>query len=61
MPDVDSLTAEEQVKVFWLQQHLYEEGTEGVFFSDRMRVYLQTDGEDNIEDEMEKRLDGRSF
>lgn len=61
MPDIDSLPAEEQVKVFWLQQHLYEEGLDGIFFSEKIRAHLHTKGENDIEDEMERRLSGRQF
>lgn len=61
MPDVDSLTAEEQVKVFWLQQHLFEEGLDGIFFSERIKTYLHTEGKGDIEDDMEKLLSGRQF
>jgi len=61
MVDVDSLSAEEQVKVFWLQQHLYEEGLDGIFFSQKIESFLHTEGEQNIEDDMQRSLKGRKF
>lgn len=41
MPDIEDLSPEEQYKVYWLSQHLFEEGIEGIHFTEKMLEYLE--------------------
>lgn len=56
---VEQLPEEEQFKVFWLQQHLYEEGIEGIHFTDVAREWLREEGEDKLERDVNADLEGR--
>jgi hypothetical protein len=61
MTAVDSLPPEEQFKVFWLQEHLYKNGIEGIHFRDVMVEYLEDDAEDDIEATANQILSRRTF
>lgn len=61
MPDVDDLSDENQFKVFWLQEHLFEEGIEGIYFTDVMKQYLNDEAEDDIEQDVASELRKKNF
>lgn len=61
MTDIESLTPEEQYKVFWLQEHLFENGIEGIHFTEKMLEYLEGEADDDIEQAVERAMSGRRF
>ena len=59
--DLEDLSDEEQYKVYWLSQHLFEEGIEGIHFTERMREYLEGEGEEALERKVNAKLNKRNF
>lgn len=48
MVDLDSLDPETRALAFWLQQHLYEEGVEGIHFMRQARVWATGNAADEV-------------
>jgi len=61
MVELESLSEEEQYKVYWLAQHLLEEGIEGIYFKKEMREYLEQNGEDDLEQIAEAKLRNKTI
>lgn len=56
---VDTLPQREKIKVFWLQQKLYEDGLDGIHFRERMISYLQHEADDDMERQIDRELNIR--
>lgn len=50
MVDLDSLDPETREAAFWLQQHLYEEGVEGIHFMRQARAWAEDNAADTVTD-----------
>lgn len=62
MTDIESLTEEEQYKVYWLSQYLYEHGIEGIHFTEEMLKYLESPkAERKLQRGANTRLKGKKF
>jgi hypothetical protein len=61
MADLEGLSQEEKIKVFWLQKHLYQSGIEGIEFSGRMTNYIREEGEEKMQKDIESDLSGSNF
>jgi len=59
--DVEDLSEEEQFKVFWLQGKLFEEGIEGIHFTEKMREYLEGQAENDLERAVNSELSKKDF
>lgn len=60
-PDIEDLSEEEQYKVYWLSEHLFKEGIDGIHFTERMREYLENEGEEDLERKANANLSKRNF
>ena len=60
-PNLEDLSDEEQYKAYWLSEHLFKEGIEGIHFTDRMREYLENEGEETLERKVNAKLKKRNF
>lgn len=61
MTDVEDLSEEEQFKVFWLQGKLFEEGIDGIRFTEKMREYLEGQAENDLERAVNSELSKKDF
>lgn len=43
-------------KAFWLQEHIYEEGIEGIHFTKKAEMVMENTGEKTVSSEIEKNL-----